>query len=79
MDFGGRRAQSSALLAGLVLAARRQSFGALVPWAMRFLALAFLRGDQQVWITATALESQWPELEATLREVMRGVTIAPVR
>lgn len=45
------------------------------PIPMHFLALAFLRGDQQVWVTATATEKLWTEHGDRLRALLAGITI----
>ncbi|MBX3463915.1 MAG: hypothetical protein KF830_12155 [Planctomycetes bacterium] len=42
---------------------------------LRFLALAYLRGEKQVWITATALQSTWGDQEAELRRLLEDVRI----
>jgi hypothetical protein len=42
---------------------------------MRFLALAWLRGEQQVWVTATSTEKLWPEHADALRELMAAVRV----
>jgi hypothetical protein len=44
---------------------------------MHFLALAYLRGAQQVWVTATTRADTWPDQEAALRALMAGVRVTP--
>jgi hypothetical protein len=41
------------------------------------LQVIYLRGDQQVIVTATAAPSQWKVQERVLRALIHGVTIAP--
>ena len=61
----------------VVVGEYRGRIGAMQP--MQFLAVAYLRGDQQVWVTATASAAQWSEHEDALRELMAGVRIAESR
>jgi hypothetical protein len=43
---------------------------------LHFLILGWLRGEQQIWVTATATETLWRKHGEMLRELMAGVRIS---
>ena len=59
----------------VVFAEYHGRIGAMQP--MHFLAILYLRGDEQVVITATTIEKRWKGDEAMLRKLLLGVTITP--
>lgn len=44
---------------------------------VRCVVLGFLRGDRQVWVTATARLDQWAEHGEALRALIAAVRVAP--
>jgi hypothetical protein len=56
---------------------RGEFHGRLGPTPLHCLQLMYLRGQQQVIVTATASPKQWPGQEKTLRELMAGIVVTP--
>jgi len=59
----------------VVLGEYHGRFGRMPP--MHFLVIVYLRGEQQIVVTATTTEKRWPAQEAMLRALVRGVKITP--